>query len=392
MAESQNIAFGRYLRTLRERRKFSLQDVSSLSQVFAETLNKGYLSRCENGRQRLAFSKVIPLSRIYRVPGDVFLERWELDQELDRVGAPDTEGMSFADLTKSGTEALNKGDYWRSYAFLRDAVVRATIDPVKPAFRDTAEQYNCSQMNCASAALDLGKNRFALHEFRHARDSKHFGSRFSLLVLERLSRVYRELNQHDLAREYADSAVSGAESSGESEYLGFFYANRGILALTDSDFELAASNYKKAYKSFSDSGRPEGCAKSLNNLAQVFYNLGRYKAARRALEAAARILAPCGQHRSRALGHILLGEIELLEDHGERAEKHWLEAAKVAKTLNDKTLRFKAEVLLLKQACDVGKLDVARSIHRRLRKLANWVPDNTPELKEFRELASQIAV
>ena len=30
MAESQNIAFGRYLRTLRERRKLSLQDVSSL--------------------------------------------------------------------------------------------------------------------------------------------------------------------------------------------------------------------------------------------------------------------------------------------------------------------------------------------------------------------------
>ena len=87
-----------------------------------------------------------------------------------------------------------------------------------------------------------------------------------------------------------------------------------------------------------------------------------------------------------------MGEIELLEDHAERAEKHWLEAAKVAKTLNDKTLRFKAEFLLLKQASDVGKLDVARSIHRRLRRLANWIPDNTPELKEFRKLVSQIAV
>ena len=52
MAESQNIAFGRYLRTLRKRRSLSLQDVASLSQAFAETLNKGYLSRCENGRQR----------------------------------------------------------------------------------------------------------------------------------------------------------------------------------------------------------------------------------------------------------------------------------------------------------------------------------------------------
>ena len=116
MAESRNIAFGRYLRTLRERRNLSLQDVCSLSQAFAETLNKGYLSRCENGRQRLAFLKVTPLSRIYRVPADVFLERLELDQELDRVGAPDTEGLNFDELTKSGTAALNKGHFWNAYA------------------------------------------------------------------------------------------------------------------------------------------------------------------------------------------------------------------------------------------------------------------------------------
>ena len=96
MAEESIKAFGRYLKALRERRAISLDEVASLSQTFPEKINKGYLSRCENGRQKLGFSKVIALSRIYEVPADVLVERMELDLELDRVGGPVTEGMSFS--------------------------------------------------------------------------------------------------------------------------------------------------------------------------------------------------------------------------------------------------------------------------------------------------------
>ena len=112
MAEEWHLAFGRYLRTLRNRRGLSLQEVASLSQSFPDTVNKGYLSRCENGRQSLAFSKVIPLSRIYKVPADVLLERMELDQELERVGGPETEGMGFAELTGAGAKAMDEGRRW----------------------------------------------------------------------------------------------------------------------------------------------------------------------------------------------------------------------------------------------------------------------------------------
>ena len=105
MAENSTLAFGRYLKTLRERRGLSLLEVSSLSQAFAETLNKGYLSRCENGHQRLALSKVVPLGRIYGVSADVLLERIELDMELDRVGGPDTEGMTYEELRVAGRDS-----------------------------------------------------------------------------------------------------------------------------------------------------------------------------------------------------------------------------------------------------------------------------------------------
>ena len=78
MAESSAVAFGRYLRTLRERRGLSLDDVDSLSKAFPDSIGKANLSRCENGRQRLAFSKMIALSRIYEVPSEVLVERMEL--------------------------------------------------------------------------------------------------------------------------------------------------------------------------------------------------------------------------------------------------------------------------------------------------------------------------
>jgi transcriptional regulator with XRE-family HTH domain len=115
VAESCDKAFGRYLRTLRERRRLTLDDVSSLSHTFPESISKGYLSRCENGHQKPAFSKVIALSRIYEVPADVLVERMELDLELDRVGGPDTEGLSFDELIDRGraTRTSETLRYWR---------------------------------------------------------------------------------------------------------------------------------------------------------------------------------------------------------------------------------------------------------------------------------------
>ncbi len=94
MAENCAVAFGRYLRMLRERRGLSLDDVATMSRSLADPVDKSYLSRCENGRHGIGFSKAITLSRIYGVPTEVLAERLELDTELDRIGGPDTSGLT----------------------------------------------------------------------------------------------------------------------------------------------------------------------------------------------------------------------------------------------------------------------------------------------------------
>ena len=88
MAASWNRAFGLYLRSLRKRQGLSLADVATLSQAFAAPLDKSYLSRCENGLQRIALPKIIPLTRIYKVSADAMIGEVEREMKRNDLGRP----------------------------------------------------------------------------------------------------------------------------------------------------------------------------------------------------------------------------------------------------------------------------------------------------------------
>lgn len=385
MAEKWTLAFGRYLRTLRERRGLSLQDVASLSQPFAEPVGKGYLSRTENGHVRLALSKVAALSHIYKVSAEVLLERIDLDMELDRVGGPDTEGMGLCELREAGREAANSGYRWNAYGYLRECFARASLAPVSTEYRDRIEQLACASMGCGTAALTLGRVRFALHEFQAVELGKALGPRFQPLLMERLATAYRKLGDLVRARDYGDAAIRAAERSEGHDYLGYAYSARSLQGLAESDLVLAATFAQKAFGVFKEAGRFSECATELSNLAQIYFDLGRFGAARRALEATEHVLKSVPSYRRhRALSRILLGEMDALENRDDLAEIRWKEAASIAKDLHDKTLQFKAEYQLLRQAHKRGDSTVARSIERRLTRLSNYVPENTPELVEWR--------
>jgi tetratricopeptide (TPR) repeat protein len=386
MAESATKAFGRYLKTLRERRGLSLDDVASLSQTFPEKINKGYLSRCENGHQKLAFSKVIALSRIIEVPADVLVERMELDLELDRVGGPDTENQSYAELRNAGIKAFGAGGLTDAYGYLRDAILRAPIDPVSQSYRDVKEQVAVAQMNCATAAHALGRYRYALHEFLYveaidALEPKHYA-----IILERISSCFRARKDIEAAKKHANTAIRNAEASGETKFIGYLYTTRALIAYDSSDLELAVEFHKKAYAAHKAVGRSAECASSLNNLAQCYFDQKRFGAAHRTCAASLKISKANKHNRSHALSLILLGEIDEIENRPSQAEKKWNEAVAIAKKVRDKKLRFKAEFFRFRRAVSKGDKAVARAIKRRLKRLAPWIPRDTFELHAFNEI------
>ena len=386
MAESCDKAFGRYLRTLRERRRLTLDDVNSLSHTFPDRISKGYLSRCENGHQKPAFSKVIALSRIYEVPADVLVERMELDLELDRVGGPDTEGLAFSDLTLAGRDAIQRGYRWAAYGYLRDATRRADVDPVRESFADQKEQLACAFMSCGSAARALGRHRFALHEFHNLETSIVEGSTIYPLVMERLATCYLALRDSKRASEYADLAVVAATESNDQSFLGYALYGQARVALQQRDYDTAIDLFQKAYGAHKSANHPTDCVLTLNSLSQTYFEMKRYGASRRSVEAALGIAEDTGQRRAQALSLIMLGELDEVGNRIERAIVAWKKAAAIGKALDDRELQFKSEFLLFRRAKRDNNAAVARAIRRRLLKLAPWIPPETEELSAFKDL------
>jgi tetratricopeptide (TPR) repeat protein len=385
LASSSTIAFGQYLRTLRERRGLSLDDVATLSRTFADPVEKGYLSRCENGHQSLALSKMIALSRIYEVPAEVLVERLELDLEVEKLGGPDTAGRTFKELLYLGVAAARRGTKWEAYGYFRDAMASAT-GPVIEGFRDAREQHLCACMNFSTAAAGLGRNAIALFELLYIEASKGLSQEYEPSLYERLSRAHRAAGDRAHALECADRAIALAEQLGTSRYLGYTLDSRARLAEEDSDLEGALRFYQRAFDAYTAASREPERAITLLCIGDVYFRLNRHAAARRALLASQKIAAPLGQLRTLAHIELTLGDLQKEKAAPDQARAHWRNGLRTAHELRDHGLKFKAEFRLFKQALEDRDASIAEPLARRLRKLAPWVPSDSEELKEFRAL------
>ena len=388
MAESSAVAFGRYLRTLRERRGHSLDDVESLSRALPERIGKGYLSRCENGRQRVAFSKIITLCRVYDVPSEVLIERMELDLELDRVGGPETEGLEFEELTNLGKKHAARGAMWEAYGYFRDAIPVATVSRVEDRFQDALEQSLCAIMNYTVIVSRHGRNRLALYELEYVQSTDGLGPSCSTTLLELISQRYRSLGDLDRAHRYADDAVKKANALASPLHQAFTYSDKALIESERANYTEAIELYKTAFSLFQKVEFCSGSSRVLLNLAQTYFDVGRIKSAKRALMAVERLGAEHDFLRDRALARILSGEIAVKEDAPNRAAQLWREAIDIAKQLHDPVLRFKAEFQLYKHALASGDQTSASSLKRLLMRRASWVPDHLDELLEFKSLTA----
>lgn len=387
MAVSCHVAFGHYLRTLRERRGLALEDVWTLSQTFPESLNKGYLSRCENGKQKLAFPKVVAISRIYEVPADVLVERLELDLELEKIGGPSTEKLSWAQLREAGKNAMSHGHRWAAYAFLRDATFDAGNAQLDTStYANLREQEVGAFMNAASAAHGLGKYRYARHEYEYAENTGALGPHCSVFVAERLASVHVNLQNHQLAQEYADCALQRLEQAPNCPFEGFVYELQGLHRLRRKEQADAIPWLRKAYDSFRGQKLVRNSANALIGLADCYQELSNYGAATRTLETVLNISDEYSLSHVRALALTLQGIIDQATDRPQRAEEKLREAKEIAKKLNDRVLHFQVDFYLYKQARALNQRASARAIRRRLRNLACSIPRTIEQVVEFNML------
>jgi tetratricopeptide (TPR) repeat protein len=388
MADRMLVAFGKYLRLVRDRRKMSLSDVVTLTKSYPEPIGKGYLSRVERGLARIGFSKMVALSRAYEIPLDAFGEKLSLDLDVDELkNAPSTSGKTFGELTAEGIAFNQRGFMWHCYAALRDALPRASLDPLYGNHQTQREQVIRATLSHGIAARATGRYALALAEFAFVREHLSSLNEETLpIVFQQLAVAKRRLGAIDEANALVDQAVGLARDAPEQRYLGDALETRGLLASRASDYAAAITSLQEAFASYKAVGRRVDCARTLNNLAQSYFELRRFKAARRALSAAERLATELGADSIRARSRILLGEIEALEGNIKKASMLWHDALEIGRRTRDTVVHFKAEFQLFKLSIEQGNLTAANALGRRLHRMSPWLAHSEPEVAEFLRL------
>ena len=385
MADRMLVAFGKYLRILRDRRQMSLSDVVTLTNSYPEPVGKGYLSRVERGLARVGFSKMVALSRAYEVSLDALGERLALDLEVEELkNAPNTSGKTFGELMDEAAVFSQRGMRWHCYASIRDAFPRAASDPLHGGNASQREQVMRATLSHGIAAKATGRYALALSEFefvlQHLEGLNH--NRVSI-VFEQTANVRLHLGDLEEATVLADRAIEAARGSSLPANLGDALSTRASVAYHAGDSASAIAGHQDAFATYKAGGRQLDCARTMNNLAQCYFDVRRLGAARRALGAADRLATAVGADAVRARSRILLGEIELLEGNAKKASAHWHDAIEIARRTRDSVVHFKAEFQVFKLSISQGNLTVANALGRRLIRMTPWIPRSEPEVAEF---------
>ena len=390
LTEPWPIAFGRYLRTLRERRGLSLADASRMSRPSVAALDKGTLSRFERGQQRLPASKLIPLSRIYGVSPGALAERLELDMELDRVGGSDVEGRTRAELQEIGTEALrHRHSKWIAYSAFREALFRPSHNG--DSFADEQEELG-ARIHFAMAARALGKNRVALHEFSEIEGANELPARRNAVILDRISNCYRCLGDFTRSERYANAAIDEASHYGEKRILAFAHASKASIALDQGAYSEAVAELQEASRA-NLQAREVDCLLApspsfdvtvLLKLTEAYLELRFKDKARKTATAAKTLSLRAVLPGGLGYGELFLGQLDDTARDVDRARMRWQRASKIGASIHDNRLSFAAEYFCYRSTTQHGEIALARAAAKRLERLVPWVPEHFPLLTAYR--------
>jgi tetratricopeptide (TPR) repeat protein len=311
----------------------------------------------------------------------------ELDLELENIGGPPTEKLSWAQLRDAGKNAMRHGHRWAAYAFLRDATFCVSGTGLDPsAYASVEDQEIGAFMNAASAAQTLGKYRYAGHEFLYAEQSGVLGANSRVLVAERLAMINWRLQNATLAQTYADRALERLDAVPTCPFEGYVYGLHGFLCYQQQEFAEAVPWHQKAYDTFRQRKMMREGANSLLCLADCYHSLGNPKAAVRTLEVALALSEEHSIPHVKALALTLYGVLDQEANRSAASERKLREAQEIAKSLSDRALKFRVDFYLYKHAVAQNRVAAARAIRRRLDKLAVSVPDSIEQIVEFKAM------
>ena len=374
------VSFGRYLRELRERRGLSLAQVAERTRQSAFPLDRGTLSRFENGRQRIAFGPLVALARIYDVSPDVLAERLELDSHA--AAESDQTADDEAEADGPGRPALS-GPY-AIYRARRDRATGAAVD-------DEATQIG-RRLATISAARSTGKNRWAAYELDQLSGSP-LGDVDAALVLLLQANCHRCLGDLETAETLLGEARRIAEAIQDELILGNIAMSEGALAMQGDQARLAVERLNAAYRHLKDGpavnqrirNEPRLRVGVLMLLAEARLNLGDAERAGRTARATRSLATSSRDPKGQTYGDLWLAKAQELAGNSNGAARGFAAVSKRAGQLRHPRLQFMAELALYRQHLEAGRSALANVARRRIERLIIQVPHHIPGAEEFYE-------
>ena len=376
-----NVAFGSYLKKVREGRRLSLDAVEELSAGFPEKVTKSHLSRIENGLALPSFPRLMALSHIYGMPIASLAERYELD--LRRGMAPvDLGGKSDEELRKEAAALTATGRYSEALGMLLAVLERGTCagTSLEADFR-LGVVYCLFQLRRLEFAKTLCEDLLSAGALSHVE---------RLRCLQLFVLCCRDLGRHTVALMALDqigNELSHPETPPRME--AHFRALRGTTYLVSGDPARAVPDLRQARELYDAIPKQlESCRVGLS-LGEALILTDCYEEAARILDAELVVAERNGfeMHRATAFSHMCL--LAYRQKNYQAAESYAIRSNILARPLDHSQVVFRNCFYLWRIAEIRGDGPAIKSNDRTLRAMIGRMDTQLPEALEFREYLAQ---
>jgi tetratricopeptide (TPR) repeat protein len=378
---TENRRFGRYLRTIREQRKLSLDAVEEMSLGFPERITKSHLSRIENGRAVPSFPRMFALSQIYGVPITSVAEEFETDLQIDMQQVA-LDNKTAEEIQNELEQQKVSGRYQEALALSAAALEKFQDSRGEEPHERFLHELHLYHIN---SLVHLGRYESAKVQSERLLNSEKLSKRQHLWALLSFVTCCYRLKRFTIAQmglAQADEAL--AESDCSDRMRAMTETIRAPVCFAMGRINDAAASFTRALELFRALADPFEECKSRINLSQALIELGELKRAHNHLNAALKSSEESGYDKlaALALSHLSLVTYRLHEPT--QAEAYAFRSNAIARPREYLSIVFRNCFYLKSIAEEQGDRAAVNSNERTLKAYLSRVEPDLPEAIAYR--------
>ena len=372
--------FGQRLRSWRERRRLSLDEVAAIASGSSDPISRSSLARFESGEVLPTLGRLSVLARALDVPFTQLAAQYELDSRLAGV-KPEISGLSLAEIVTAASECVRSGQWLSVLAFVIAAEDRLGSNPAFSS--DESRGLNLREID---ALVHLGYHVLAKAEVEVLLADPGLSTEqklqaWQLFVISCYRQRLFTVAIAGLAQAEALLPKDGPPMPMHPQ-LAFL---RGALEVTMGHPEAAIAPYEAAVHGFEEQGNRFQVCSARVSYAEALVTLGHFGRARAAAETAVREAAEAGFERTRALGLSTLAVLSHRARNLAEAER-WLAASnEIAVRTEYWDVCFRNNWVLRQIARTKDDTKMAERCDRALRTYLSRVDQDLPEVREYKD-------